>query len=176
MPFENVQVPAEILLEYKGITVYHTYKYNNINDPSMYGYALDDDDSDEGDMFDVRDLPNWGGNAVGRADVRAWSIAAIHKDVVREAIDHGYLDKEIEAAGLQLPVLSEWPLTINEVGELHYWQLKRLVNSYDRYIQKANDDDKYEHAWKPVCINEFYGAEFREELTESYKEQYKIGK
>ena len=40
--------------------------------------------------------------------------------------------------------------------------LYRLTNAYDRYIQDANDEDKYKEGWYPVCIKEFEDCEFKE--------------
>jgi hypothetical protein len=41
-------------------------------------------------------------------------------------------------------------------------ELMWLLREYDRYIQNANDDDRYREGWFPVCINEFYDCEFQE--------------
>lgn len=38
--------------------------------------------------------------------------------------------------------------------------LLELLVAYDKYIQEANDDDKYQNGWRPVCINEFYDNDF----------------
>lgn len=39
--------------------------------------------------------------------------------------------------------------------------LLNLLDEYDKYIQQANDDNKYEDKWYPVCINEFYDCEYQ---------------
>jgi hypothetical protein len=41
-------------------------------------------------------------------------------------------------------------------------ELMELLNEYDKYIQEANDDDRYADGWMPVCINEFYDNEWNE--------------
>lgn len=41
-----------------------------------------------------------------------------------------------------------------------------LIESYDCYIQDANDDDRYKDGWYPVCIEEYLNCEFAEELDE----------
>ena len=40
-------------------------------------------------------------------------------------------------------------------------ELFELLNEYNIYIQNANDEDKFESGWRPVCINEFYDNEFQ---------------
>ena len=40
--------------------------------------------------------------------------------------------------------------------------LMQLLAAYDRYIQNANDEDRFESGWRPVCIEEFYHSEFQE--------------
>lgn len=42
--------------------------------------------------------------------------------------------------------------------------LNLLLEEYDRYIQEANDEQKYDTGWKPACINEFFDCEFQEIL------------
>ncbi len=49
-----------------------------------------------------------------------------------------------------------------EIKEEH---LRELLKEYDKYIQEANEEDKYKTGWKPVCINEFYDNEFQEILN-----------
>ena len=39
-----------------------------------------------------------------------------------------------------------------------------LINSYDKYIQEANEEDYYLDGWKPVCISEYFNNEFQEEI------------
>lgn len=41
-------------------------------------------------------------------------------------------------------------------------ELMRLMSAYDRYIQRANDEDLYQSGWRPVCLDEFYDCEFQE--------------
>lgn len=36
-----------------------------------------------------------------------------------------------------------------------------LISEYDSYIQDANEQEKYDTGWKPVCVSEFYDNEFR---------------
>jgi len=47
------------------------------------------------------------------------------------------------------------------LSELEKDELLELLNAYDRYIQDANDDDRYREGWYPVCIDEFYDHEFQ---------------
>ena len=39
-------------------------------------------------------------------------------------------------------------------------QLLALLHQYDAYIQRANDENKYDTGWRPVCIEEFFDSEF----------------
>lgn len=168
MPYVHEHVAAEVLLDYKGIQVYYTYKNDNADDALLYSYTLLEDN--EREEFDIRELPNWGGNAPGKPSPKDWRTRETHAAVIREAIDHEYLTERIERAGYEDPRLIEWPIMIRDVGELHYWQLKQLVHSYDAYIQRANEEDMYQSGWKPVSVNEYYGAEFRMELKDELKE------
>ena len=45
--------------------------------------------------------------------------------------------------------------------EISKEELIALISEYDSYIQEANEQEKYDTGWKPVCIAEFYGNEFR---------------
>ena len=45
-------------------------------------------------------------------------------------------------------------------------ELILLLIEYDKYINEANEEDKYKTGWKPVCIAEFYDNEFQEWLEE----------
>jgi len=38
--------------------------------------------------------------------------------------------------------------------------LLALLYQYDLYIQEANDEDKFESGWRPVCLNEFFDNEW----------------
>jgi hypothetical protein len=49
------------------------------------------------------------------------------------------------------------------IGKLDKDELLKLIASYDRYIQDANDEDYFQSGWRPVCIDEFYSNEFQEE-------------
>ena len=41
-------------------------------------------------------------------------------------------------------------------------ELVALLESYDQYIQEANEKQKYDIGWLPVCLNEFYDNEWLE--------------
>lgn len=47
--------------------------------------------------------------------------------------------------------------------ELGKEELLELLHAYDRYIQNANDENRYSNGWYPVCINEFYDCEYQYE-------------
>lgn len=40
-------------------------------------------------------------------------------------------------------------------------ELLELLKEYDKYIQEANEENKYVEGWFPVCISEFYNNEFQ---------------
>lgn len=62
MPWETKWVVPEVFLEYKGVTIYHVYRDNEMGHPLTLSYTTDpnyfETFSDEGDRyrFDVRDL------------------------------------------------------------------------------------------------------------------------
>ena len=39
-------------------------------------------------------------------------------------------------------------------------ELLDLLIAYDKYIQEANDDNRYAEGWFPVCIEEFYDNDY----------------
>jgi|AGTN01.1.fsa_nt_gi hypothetical protein len=47
------------------------------------------------------------------------------------------------------------------MNELTREELLGLLTAYDRYIQEANDENRYADGWYPVCISEFYENEFQ---------------
>ena len=84
MPFQSNWVPAEVVLEYKGIVVKRVYDTGDIDYPMTYHYKamLEDDwdeevDEDEG-WFDVREL-------------NTFSTDLDHSEVMKLAIDEGSL-------------------------------------------------------------------------------------
>lgn len=59
------------------------------------------------------------------------------------------------------------PIPVN----ISIMEYKALLNRYDKYIQDANDEDKYSEGWYPVCINEFYDNEWLEAYREDWINQ-----
>lgn len=53
---------------------------------------------------------------------------------------------------------------VKSLYDLDEDELRELILEYNRYIQEANDEDKYNQGWKPVCIGEFLNNEFIEIL------------
>ena len=84
MPFQSNWVPAEVVLEYKGIVVKRVYNAWDIDYPMVYHYKamLEDDwdeEADEGEgWFDVREL-------------NTFSTDLDHSEVMKLAIDEGSL-------------------------------------------------------------------------------------
>lgn len=90
MPYEEIYVHPEILLEVEHITIYYAYDNCNVDDVLTFWYTAEHDEAikEETDNFDVRELPNWG-----------WknkSDRSLHADVIKEALYHGYLDEYLK--------------------------------------------------------------------------------
>lgn len=59
---------------------------------------------------------------------------------------------------------------------LNQGELLDVLRAYDRYIQNANDENRYADGWFPVCIAEFYDNEYQALLAEqSEKEPAEYG-
>lgn len=50
-------------------------------------------------------------------------------------------------------------------------ELLELIKAYDKYIQDANDDDRYSEGWYPCCIDEFYDNEWQEIIKAELKKE-----
>ena len=48
-----------------------------------------------------------------------------------------------------------------DFNELDKEEAIALLWAYDRYIQNANEDNRYREGWYPVCVSEFYDNEFQ---------------
>jgi len=97
MPIDTSWVDPELFLEHNDVTVYHTYKNDDINSGRrVYSYTLSElcsedacsDDRCDGvcvRVFDVRELSQFGDHLdIGDADQR-------HAAVIRAAIEAGAL-------------------------------------------------------------------------------------
>ena len=96
MPYQEIYVPAAVAVEHGGVTVYHTYKDNDVDQGSRsYWFALkeDADETDADDTFDVRALPNWRPQDKDREGCEEYVFA-----ILREAIDLGHI-KALEVDG-----------------------------------------------------------------------------
>ncbi|OMF64817.1 hypothetical protein, partial [Paenibacillus glucanolyticus] len=91
-------VDPAILVQYRGLTVYYTYKNDDINNQSEVWFSLNDDGTD---AFDVRDLP-----------VPDYISEMDYKKIVMNAIDQGNLAEYIallEKGSLQTLIIpSVW--------------------------------------------------------------------
>lgn len=59
MPYETIQVPADLYVDYDGVKVYRTYKNDDKeNGPRTYWFVTDPYHNED-EAFDVRDLPGW---------------------------------------------------------------------------------------------------------------------
>jgi len=80
-------VPASVFLEHRGVTVYHVYKDDDVEQGArQYWFGVREDCSDSDDAFDVRSLPNPSGHDLCTDAGRGATI--------REAIDAGIMTQE----------------------------------------------------------------------------------
>lgn len=166
MPYEEIYVEPEVLLDYEGLKVYLTYKDMQANDPNTYWYSFI---GPEGEVdFDVRELKQFA-YPTGRIPHHC-TTREYHRDVIREAIAHEELDELIDEAGY-IPSVLCWP---QEMVHLDAPQLQQLLREYDEYIQGANALDLYTDGWRPVAINEFYSEEFISSLEQLRQDRYKF--
>ncbi len=57
--------------------------------------------------------------------------------------------------------------TKRTIQDLSHDELLDLIREYNKYIQNANDENRYEDKWYPVCIDEFLYNEYAEENLKS---------
>ena len=89
MPVLNV--PAAVLLNHNGVTIYHAYKNTDdpVDEPMSYHYSFDA----SGEMsFDVRDLPN------------PHFDKSQHEAIIRYALDNGHLSPPKSPASATPPI------------------------------------------------------------------------
>lgn len=116
MPYKDVWVKPDVFMRYRGVIIYHTYRYNNVNDMvSEYHFTTNEEDTDykeegEGFVFDVRELETWtepphppftsGKMTEGEKQYREtlWNVYRENrvgekhvKKAIREAIKKGFL-------------------------------------------------------------------------------------
>lgn len=143
MPYEEKKVPAEILMTYKGYNVYRCYKDGQADSPLTYFYQFDEDSEIE---FDVTELHTFDA-PIGSKKALDYEY---HKDIIREAIEHGYLDEYIRKSGFDTLAEIRWPV---DSMFLKQWQLLELIKVYD-----ALDTS---HPDRSLSVTEYYDAVFR---------------
>ncbi len=91
MPYQQTEVPSEMFMRHNGVGIYHTYKNDYIEDVKRTYWFVTDPYQDEGDSFDVRELPQWDVNVVPSpwTDPEAFDNGI--KAVLIAAIDAGIL-------------------------------------------------------------------------------------
>lgn len=116
MPYKTIWVEPEVFLEYKGVTVYHTYKDDDFEQgANWYWFRLDQEEEDDEGKFDIRDLdtdrlldshppyksgPEWDSATPQERDaiLKAWAkwhgsgFHEARRAVLRNAIDKGLLN------------------------------------------------------------------------------------
>lgn len=94
MPYQEVWMDSEVVLEHKGVTIYRTYNDDNYDEPSIYWFTTQK--AEPGDHrspvdFDVRELRNYDAHIEHhhyRHDTGAEDYIV---RVLREAIECGYI-------------------------------------------------------------------------------------
>jgi hypothetical protein len=129
MPYQEVHVPAELILEFYGYKVFRAYKDDDANNPFTYQYCFEEDSDD---IFDVRLLPNFGGS------LKHPDKTDYHANVIREAISHGHLNKFLKQAGLY--TIEEMEMH-SDYRKLIQSDLVRAIEAYDRYCTRNLDEE-----------------------------------
>lgn len=83
MPYMTIEVPAERVAGDESLGIYHSYKYDQVDEgPSTYWFVLDPYQGQD-EAFDVRNLPNWrpDPSGTGFLDHYNW-IAGILTDAI----------------------------------------------------------------------------------------------
>ena len=149
MPYISKRVPAEVLTVYGGITVYYSYDHDEYESPLHNMYQLVDEP--DLDVFDVRDLPNFGENP-GK------NPRDYHADVIKEALSHGYLDEYMYKVGVHPK--QNWPDKWQNCNEQ---QMRFLIKSYAKYTTEHD----YETLGAPLNIISYYTIPFKKVLEEA---------
>lgn len=78
-------VEPELLMEYKGVYIYHTYKDNFLDSPSTYWYTTAENE-DDGFEFDIRSLHTW------KSSANDYGLGHLEdvKKAIRDYIDEGF--------------------------------------------------------------------------------------
>lgn len=50
---------------------------------------------------------------------------------------------------------------MERIQNLSQGKLLDLLAEYNKYIQEANEEQRYKDGWYPVCISEFYTNEYQ---------------
>jgi len=82
MPYKSEWVKKDVALEYKGVTVYHSYKDDDYTQQLEYWYSLDDNDCDDESSFDVRSI---------KMSLKGTSAI----EILKQAIDEGILESDM---------------------------------------------------------------------------------
>lgn len=90
MPYEQIWVKPEKLLKHKGVTVYHTYKNDDLENGARCEYFVTDPHKGDDESWHVRDLSNW-------------------KDLPPQpAIEIGMTVKQVKKIEKQILALGDW--------------------------------------------------------------------
>jgi len=85
MPYKTEEVPAEKLLDHNGVSIFHTYKHDDMDSLCRTYWFVTDAYEGEEQAFDVRELPTW----TAPADLK--QLDAAIATAMRKAIDAGVI-------------------------------------------------------------------------------------
>jgi len=111
MPFLEKTVRAKKFFTYKGISFYHTYKNDNINEGELqYSFVFNPYDLYEDQSLWVPNLPNW-------KEIIVSDLKSYVKDIIKEAVDLGYIKKERAAKRTQMGYITETVKIKEQINE-----------------------------------------------------------
>jgi hypothetical protein len=127
MPTQNVE--AGIFLEYRGVTVFHVYRRDSMDDcVQQYQYSLDPDsryeDAEEYQNFDIRELAAYKAGCSGK-----WGTPEHWVNVLKLAIDRGELNELIASAITDGNVDQDVGTKCSDCGSLNEFALHDWLGS-----------------------------------------------
>lgn len=89
MPYKEVYVAPELLVERNGIEIYRTYDEGDYNDPNTYHFAVGTDDEDDASSFDIREIAH-----LANHPLELHLSARRRNQVLRDLIDNGIITED----------------------------------------------------------------------------------
>jgi hypothetical protein len=100
MPTRFVGSAPRRLTRWKGVSVWHTYRDDDMTQISAYYFTVDENQTDckgmydEGVLFNVMQLPTWNDDLEARVRRAAQNDFSAQREVIRAAIDAGYVTQQ----------------------------------------------------------------------------------